>query len=435
MTATDTDTAPDLDGLAAAARARGEVDGGPAPDPVNAPMVRHWLEAMGDANPLYLREGLAPPAMLQVWTMPGQDPRPTASAVDELLGALDAHGLTGVVATDCVQAYDRYPRFGESLRSATRFGGLSGPKTTALGTGRFLTWHTAWYSGAERVGEMTFRVLKFAPASPEGASPGSASPDGPAPSAPRPPRNADTAFFWDGAEAGELRIRRCADCGALRHPPGPLCPHCRSGAADHVVASGEGTVFSHVVHHHPPVPGRTAPFPVAVVELPEGVRVAGAVVGAAPGEVHAGMAVRVDFERIGDGPALPCWRPAGQRRLPVAELELTRTAVTAGALATRDFTPVHHDPDRARAQGAQDVFLNILSTQGLVQRHATDWAGPGARVRRIALRLGAPAHAGDTLVLTGTAHPPEDGTTRVEVRGTTALGPHATATVELEGVR
>ena len=412
-----------IGGLAEAARARGEVDGGTAPDPVNAPMVRHWLEAMGDPATHYLEEGVAPPAMLQVWTMPGPGGGPRPSAVDTVLAGLDARGYTGVVATDCTQAYDRPLRMGEAPRAATAFSSLRGPTSTALGEGYFLTWETTWYCGAERVGAMTFRVLKFDPATrPEPRPPAS---DG-APDRQPPPTSADTAFFWDGAAAGELRIRRCADCGTLRHPPGPRCPACRSAAADHVTASGEGTVHSYTVHHHPPVPGRTAPFAVALVDLPEGVRVVGGVTGADPADVHVGMAVRADFARGGAEP--PRWRPADQVPLPALELELTRTSITAQALATRDFTPVHHDPDRARAQGARDVFLNILTTQGLVQRYATAHR-PGARVRRIAVRLGSPAHAGDTLVLTGTDRPREG---RVEVRGTTALGRHATATVDVE---
>ncbi|WP_017594672.1 OB-fold domain-containing protein [Nocardiopsis potens] len=418
----------ELTALAEAARALGEVDGGRAADPVNAPAARHWLHAMGDANPRYLEAGEAPPAMLQVWTMRGLDPEPpgTGSAVDGLLEWFDANGCTGVVATDCAQTYHRPLRFGEELRSTTRFGSLSGPKRTAMGTGYFLTWHTCWYSGEEQVGEMMFRVLKFAP--PESPPQRPARPER---HPLRPARSADTDFFWDGTARGELRIRRCTGCGALRHPPGPLCPHCRSAGADHVTASGAGTVYSYTVHHHPPVPGRTAPFAVAVVELPEGVRVTGGIVGADPAEVHVGMPVRLEFERVDSDLVLPQWRPGTGEPLPALHLPLTRSSITAQALATRDFQNVHHDPGAARAQGAADVFMNILTTQGLVQRYATDWAGPAARVRRIAIRLGAPNHAGDSMLLTGTAE--RSGTaTEISVRGTNSLGPHVTGTVTVE---
>nr|WP_184079744.1 OB-fold domain-containing protein [Nocardiopsis mwathae] len=450
--------------LAATARERGEVDGGTAPDPVNTPMVRHWVRAMGDTNPVYLDEqaarraghdGLvAPPAMLQVWTMagypgPGDDgaaERP-GSAVDDLLACFADGGYSGVVATDCEQDFDRYLHPGELLRTTTRFGDLAGPKRTALGTGYFLTWHTSWYSGGERVGTMLFRVLKFLPSAREARAERPA--DAPAPARPataepyplRPARSCDTHFFWDGALAGELRIQRCADCGRLRHPPGPMCPSCHSTSRDHVVAAGTGTVFSHVVHHHPAVPGRTSPYVVAVVELPEGVRMVGNILGVAPEAVHSGMRVRVDFERVDEDLVLPQWRsaekPATRDRPPTAgapalDLAMTRTSIIAQALATRDFQDIHHDPDRARAQGSPDVFMNILTTQGLVERCVTDWAGPAARVRSIAVRLGVPNHAGDTFSLRGTVAERDGPRTTVAVRGTNGIGTHVTGTVVVE---
>ncbi len=99
----------------------------------------------------------------------------------------------------------------------------------------------------------------------------SASPRRPAPDVMRPPVSPDTEFFWAGTKAGELRIQRCGECGALRHPPGPACLSC--GAVDHQgyqVAAGTGTVYSYVVHRHPPVPGKQLPIIVALVELTEG---------------------------------------------------------------------------------------------------------------------------------------------------------------------
>ena len=87
----------------------------------------------------------------------------------------------------------------------------------------------------------------------------------------RPLVTPDTAFFWAGTAAGELRIQRCGGCGALRHPPGPMCPSCghaRDGG--YVVAAGTGEVFSYVVHHHPPVPGKQLPMVVALVQLTGG---------------------------------------------------------------------------------------------------------------------------------------------------------------------
>jgi uncharacterized OB-fold protein/acyl dehydratase len=413
--------------LAAGLTALGERPAPPCPDPVNAAMIRNWTQAIGDTDPAW--ESVAPPAMLQVWSMPGLGPKP-GSVAEEPLRLLDAAGYTGVVATNCEQTYDRYLRHGERPRSTLRFGGIAGPKRTALGVGYFLTWHQAWYVGAERVGEMLFRVLKFTPRRAAGRRAGAAA--GPA----RPAIGPDTRFFWDGARAGELRIQRCGECGALRHPPGPMCPRCHAVARDHIRASGRGTVYSFVVHHHPPVPGREAPFVVGLIELAEGVRMVGNVIGCPPAEVHIGMPVQVTFERIDDDLVLPQWTPHPTREpaqeqntadgLPALTIELTPTFVIATALATRDFTPLHHDPELARAQGSKNIFLNILTTMGLVQRYVTETV-PGVTLAGIAVRLGVPAYAGDTLTLTGRL---ADAAT-LEVRGAVRLGDHVTATVRL----
>ncbi|NUO99639.1 MAG: DNA-binding protein [Nonomuraea sp.] len=297
--------------------ALGELRGAPAADPVNAPMIRHWLEAMGDANPRYLDEGVAPPAMAQVWTMPGLRARAKdRSPVDDIMGALDAAGYTGVVATNCEQTYHRYARLGELLTPATRFTSLAGPKHTALGEGYFATWNVTWYGDDdEPVTDMLFRVLKFRPKRPTAptapTAPGAAREAGGqrVPYPLRPAVNRDTAFFWEGLRDGELRVQSCADCGELRHPPGPLCPNCRSANRSHVVASGQGTLYSYVVHHHPPVPGREVPFVVGVVELPEGVRVVGNVVDCPIEEVEIGMALRVTYRSMDDELVLPMWEP------------------------------------------------------------------------------------------------------------------------------
>ncbi|MEV4565881.1 OB-fold domain-containing protein [Nonomuraea sp. NPDC049419] len=293
----------ELHELAAKQAALGEVRGTPADDPVNVPMIRHWLTAMGDTNLVYLDRGLAPPAMAQVWTMRGPGGR-DRSPVDDLLAALDRAGYTGVVATNCEQTYHRYVRVGERLTPATRLSGLAGPKRTALGTGYFTTWNVTWYTDEdEPVATMMFRVLKFRPPDREQAEEREPYPL-------RPAVNDDTAFFWEGAKQGELRIQACADCGERRHPPGPLCPRCRSANRGHTVASGEGVLFSYVVHHHPPVPGRETPFVVGVVELPEGVRVVGDVVGCPPEDVEVGMRLRVRFDAMDAELVLPRWEPA-----------------------------------------------------------------------------------------------------------------------------
>ncbi|WP_412741082.1 MaoC/PaaZ C-terminal domain-containing protein [Krasilnikovia sp. MM14-A1259] len=130
---------------------------------------------------------------------------------------------------------------------------------------------------------------------------------------------------------------------------------------------------------------------------------------------------------------MPAWRPADQPGgiLPTWELAVTPTVVISTALATRDFQDVHHDRDAAVRRGGRDIFLNILATTGLVQRYVTDWAGPEARVRGVAVRLGTPCYANDTLTFTGRAAPDARGERVVTVSGRTARGEHVAATVRV----
>lgn len=116
-------------------------------------------------------------------------------------------------------------------------------------------------------------------------------------------------------------------------------------------------------------------------------------------------------------------------RLPELRIEMTPTFVVSSALATRDFQDVHHDRDAARARGSQDIFVNILTDTGLVQRYVTDWAGPAARVRSISIRLGVPAYAYDTLVLAGEVAAVDGDEVIVEVVGRGRLGDHVVGTV------
>ena len=162
-----------------------------------------------------------------------------------------------------------------------------------------MTTRNIWYVDDEPVAEMLFRVLKFKPVNrPDPAE------------VIRPVISQDTAFFWDGTAAGELRIQHCPSCDTLRHPPGPMCPRCGADKPDYVVASGRGTVFSYVVHHHPPVPGVALPFVVAVVELEEGVRMIGRLIDVDPAEVSIGQPVSLALTKIDDELTLPFWRPA-----------------------------------------------------------------------------------------------------------------------------
>jgi hypothetical protein len=120
---------------------------------------------------------------------------------------------------------------------------------------------------------------------------------------------------------------------------------------------------------------------------------------------------------------------AGQE-LPELVIDVTPTFVVAGAIATRDFQDVHHDRARAVERGGKDIFVNILTTTGLVQRYVTDWAGPEALVRKIAIRLGVPCYAGDTLTFSGRVAA-GGGEYVVEVTGRCRLGDHVTGTVHV----
>jgi acyl dehydratase len=118
--------------------------------------------------------------------------------------------------------------------------------------------------------------------------------------------------------------------------------------------------------------------------------------------------------------------------LPTLEVPLTRTLIVAGAIASRDFQIVHHDPYAAVERGSQDIIMNILTTNGFVGRFVTDWAGPAARLRSVKLRLGAPNYPGDTMHMTGRVTALDGAVATVVVTGANQYGNHVVATVEVE---
>ena len=118
--------------------------------------------------------------------------------------------------------------------------------------------------------------------------------------------------------------------------------------------------------------------------------------------------------------------------LPELQVEGTPTFIVASALATRDFQDVHHDRDLAHQKGSKDIFVNILTDTGLVQRYVTDWAGQRARITSIKLRLGVPWYSYDTLTLAGEVTGiDDDGLVTLKVVGTDSLGAHVTSTATL----
>ncbi|MEU4925142.1 MaoC family dehydratase [Streptomyces yokosukanensis] len=127
--------------------------------------------------------------------------------------------------------------------------------------------------------------------------------------------------------------------------------------------------------------------------------------------------------------AAPTGQPTAGTALPPLEIPVTRTLIVAGAIASRDYQDVHHDAELARQKGSPDVFMNILTTNGLVGRYITDHFGPTAMLRKVAIRLGVPNYPGDTMVLTGRIEAVDGDTATVRVVGANALGRHVTGTV------
>ncbi len=124
--------------------------------------------------------------------------------------------------------------------------------------------------------------------------------------------------------------------------------------------------------------------------------------------------------------------------LPELEIPLTRTLIVSTAIASRDYQDVHHDPGLAVERGSKDIFMNILSTNGLVGRFVTDWSGPGGVLTDVDIRLGAPNYPGDTMTLTGSVTAKDEaagsdgfGSIELGIRGANSLGDHVSGTVRL----
>jgi uncharacterized OB-fold protein/acyl dehydratase len=323
----------------------GQVSGAPnlSPHAVNVPMIRHWVEAMGDYNPVYVSdesaraagydELIAPPTMLQAWIMRGlrlsnevEEARATGTSQgdgpsDRMMALLDDEGLTSVVATNCEQTYLRPLVVGDRLLVRSVIEAISDPKRTALGTGRFLTTRldyvsvpdanvpegaldtdaiAALYDAGEPVATMRFRILKFLPPVRTAALP----------ARPQPALTQDNAFWFEGARAHRLLIQHCTSCGTLRHPPLPACGNCGSLEWDTVESSGRGTLFSYVVVHYPQVPSFEYPLPIGLIELEEGTRVVANLGGVGHDDITIGMPLHAEFVDFDGELSLPVFVPA-----------------------------------------------------------------------------------------------------------------------------
>ena len=310
-----------------------EIDSLVGPDAVNQAMVRHWVEAMGDANPVYVDpdaaaasvhgEIIAPPVMLQAWTMQGihgnvRTPGEASSNPQTaLLNLLESRGFVGVVATNCDQEYDRMLHLGDRLMTRSVIDSVSDEKATGLGIGHFVTTRIEYLTlDGEPVGRQLFRILKFRPGTGASApAPAAAEHAAEPEAAPRPPRprpgtTHDNLFFFEGAKEHRLLIQRCASCQALRHPPQPRCDRCGAYDWDTLEASGRGIVYSFVVVHYPQVPAFDYPLPIGLIELAEGTRLVAQIVECPPEAITVGMPVEVTWIDDGDL-TVPAFRPAG----------------------------------------------------------------------------------------------------------------------------
>jgi len=303
-----------------------------AQDPVNLPMIRHWVEAMGDENPVYTDAAaaaasvhgqiIAPPTMLQAWTMRGyrrhhgpgahEDGGDGPSPQEQVSALLDEAGFTSVVATNCEQEYVRMLHLGDHLQMRAVLDEISEEKQTALGVGHFITQRIEYSTlDGELVATQLWRMLKFKPGTGRGgAGAGAARDTATRPLRPRPSITLDNAFWFDGAREHRLLIQRCAGCGVLRHPPRPRCDRCGSYEWNVVEASGRGTLYSYVVNHHPQVPAFDYPLPIGLIELEEGTRLVADLVGVEPGDIRVGMPVTVEWVDHDPDLTLPAFRPA-----------------------------------------------------------------------------------------------------------------------------
>ncbi|HEY5109216.1 MAG TPA: bifunctional MaoC family dehydratase N-terminal/OB-fold nucleic acid binding domain-containing protein [Acidimicrobiales bacterium] len=309
--------------------------------PVNEPMITHWVEAMGDHNPVYVDDEaardagfpgvIAPPTMLQAWIMRGLRTSLLADAArdagtatadspnDQVMVLLDEAGFTSVVATNCDQHYERPLVPGDHLEVTSVIDAISGEKRTGLGVGHFITNRLEYRDqSGELVATMLFRILKFKPgtgAVKPAATTEPAAQEAPArPLRPRPAITQDNSFFFEGAKQHRLLIQKCSACGTLRHPPRPSCANCRSFDWEPLEASGRGTIYSFVVNHYPQVPAFDYPLVVALVELEEGTRLIANVSGITPETAAIGTAVEVAFEDFDDELSLPVFHPADETR-------------------------------------------------------------------------------------------------------------------------
>ena len=293
----------------------------PAADDINAAMIRQWAEIMGDNNPAYLdkewaeksnrRNTISPPAMMYVWGQEGFQVTKgrAANAMSNLVSTFDMHGYTGVLGTNVKQEYFKEVSPGDNVTIEMIIDNISERKATGRGTGYFFeTLSTFTDQHGEKIGTQRFKVLKFIPQE----QPATAATDDKldVPTRIASPRGHDNKWWWEACDDGKVLIQRCQSCGALRHPPRPMCGECQSMEWDSIESTLDGEVLSHTEIHHPKIPGYQYPLVCAVIKLAEGTNLVANIVGCSPSEVQIGMKVKGVLEQIDEKTMLPQFYPA-----------------------------------------------------------------------------------------------------------------------------
>jgi uncharacterized protein len=296
-----------------------------AKDAVNAAMIRHWAEAMGDSNPAYTDpewaeksargHTIAPPAMMYAWNQEGFPVVSEGRAPDaqtEMVDLFNEHGYSGVLGTNVKQVYTKEISEGDTVHMEMVIDTISEQKSTARGIGYFFeTLATFSDQNGDEIGTQRFRVLKFIPPAAEAAAP-SGDDDGAleVPTRIASPRGHDNKWWWDACDEGKVLIQRCKSCQTLRHPPRPMCGQCQSEEWDSVESRLAGELLSFTELHHPKIPGYQYPLICGVIKLEEGTNLVANIVGIEPQDVAIGMQVQGKVEQIDEKTMLPQFYPA-----------------------------------------------------------------------------------------------------------------------------
>jgi uncharacterized OB-fold protein len=293
----------------------------PAPDDINQAMIRHWSEAIGDANPAYSNKEwaagskrgktIAPPAMLYVWGQEGfavTTGRPV-NALSDLERTFRKHGYTGMLGTNLTQEYYKEVSVGDNVNHEMHIDKISARKTTGRGPGYFFETVTNFFDNAgEKIGTQRFKCLAFLPNEPASAAASEEKLE--VPTRIVSPRAHDNGWWWDACDEGKVLIQRCKSCQTLRHPPRPMCGECQSMEWDSIESTLDGEVMSYTALRHPKIPGYPKDPICAVIKLAEGTNLVSNIVGCEYADISIGMKVKGKVEQVDEKTILPQFYPA-----------------------------------------------------------------------------------------------------------------------------